>query len=281
MLIWDGEPVSPFDKTSTVYKCSNGMYRCKNTGKYFTVKTGTIFENTKLPLMKWFMAIYILTSHKKGIASTQLARDIGITQKSAWFLSQKIRMIFACENDNVLDGEIECDETFVGGRNNNRHKDKKVKGSQGRSFKDKVPVQGILQRNGKLNAYVVPNTQGRSLLPNILKTVSRNSILYTDEWLGYKDVGSYFQGHFIVDHGKKQYADGNATSNHIEGAWKFFKSSVVAIHNNCIKQHHLQKYVNEFVFRYNTNKMSEFARFVHAIKNSVLRITKNEILYGY
>lgn len=80
MLIWDGEPVSPFDKISAVYKCSNGMYRCKNTGKYFTVKTDTIFENTKLPLMKWFMAIYILTSHKKGIASTQLARDIGITQ---------------------------------------------------------------------------------------------------------------------------------------------------------------------------------------------------------
>ena len=281
MVIWEGVPVSPFDKTSKVYVCSNGMYRCKNTGKYFTIKTGTIFENTKLSLMQWFMAIYLVTSHKKGIASTQLAKDINVTQKTAWVLLHKIRMILACENDNELSGEIECDETFIGGKNSNRHLDKKVKNSQGRSFKDKTPVQGILQRNGKLNAYVVPNTQSSSLLPNIRRCVAPDSIIYSDEWWGYRNLDEFFREHHFVDHKRKQYADGNITTNRMEGAWRIFKTAIVVTHHNCVRKRHLQKYVNEFVFRYNTRSMEEFDRFVHAILNSTLRITKNEVLYGY
>ncbi len=142
-LRW-GVVVSPFDSTSKVYKCKGNKYRCKNTGKYFNVKTNTLFDNTKVGLQKWFLAIWIVTSHKKGISSLQLSRDIDITQKSAWFMLQRIRQCFCCENDNELHNEVETDETFAGGKNKNCHKDKKIKNSHGRSFKDKTPVLGMV-----------------------------------------------------------------------------------------------------------------------------------------
>ena len=132
---------------------------CKNTQKIFNVKVGTIFHSTKLPLRKWFMAIWLVLSHKKGISSLQLSRDLKITQKTAWYILQKIRTCLICKNKGKLDGEVECDETFVGGKNKNRHKNKKVKNSQGRSFKDKTPIFGMLQRKGdvihRLHSFLV------------------------------------------------------------------------------------------------------------------------------
>lgn len=164
---WGGNPVSPFDPSSKVYKCRNGKYKCKNTGRYFDVKTGTKFANTKLPLRYWFYAMFLFLSHKRGVSSCQLARDLDITQKSAWKMLQKIRETMGVENEHKLKGEVEIDETFVGGKNKNRHKDKKVEKCQGRSFKDKVPVFGMLERNGHLVAKVVPDTKVRTLLPLI------------------------------------------------------------------------------------------------------------------
>lgn len=126
-LRWDGYVVSPFDSTSKVYKCKDNKYRCKNTGKYFNVKTNTLFDNTKIELRKWFLAIYIVTSHKKGISSMQLAKDIDVTQKTAWFILQRIRNCFEISDNDQLDNDVEIDETFVGGKNKNRHTSKKLK----------------------------------------------------------------------------------------------------------------------------------------------------------
>lgn len=152
---WPNGVVSPYDETSKVYCRSDGKYRCKNTGKNFNVRIGTIFEGTKLPLRKWFLAIYLLCNHKKAISSLQLSKDITVTQKTAWFLLQKIRRTFHFVQREKLDGEVELDETFVGGKNKNRHWNKKVKHCQGRSFKDKVPVMGMLQRGGNVICRVV------------------------------------------------------------------------------------------------------------------------------
>lgn len=130
-----------------------------------------MFDGTKIPLQKWFLAIWLVTSHKKGISSLQLGRDLNISQKAAWFLLQRIRVCLSIENDSELDGIVEVDETFVGGKNKNRHKNKKVANSQGRSFKDKVPVLGMLQRSGELTCRVVDNTQRHTIQPIVKQFV--------------------------------------------------------------------------------------------------------------
>jgi transposase-like protein len=112
-LRWNGHVVSPFDVTSQVYVCKDNKYRCRKTGKYFNVRTGTLFDNTKVPLRKWFFAIWLVTSHKKGISSIQLSKDIDVTQKTAWFMLQRIRNCFGFDNDGQLDNQVEVDETFV------------------------------------------------------------------------------------------------------------------------------------------------------------------------
>ena len=178
-LRWPNGVVSPYDPTSKVYNYGNGKYRCKNTGLNFNVKTGTLFQDSKVPLRKWFVAIWLDASHKKGISSCQLARDIAVTQKTAWFMLQRIRECFYCENNHQLDGEVELDESFVGGKNKNRHANKRVKNSQGCSFKDKTPVLGMLERGGKVVCRVVKSTSKKQLTAPILKTIKRTATLFT------------------------------------------------------------------------------------------------------
>lgn len=275
-LFWPDEVISPFDETSKVYHLGDHKYMCKNTQKLFNVKIGTIFEGTKLSLRKWFAAIWLLASNKKGISSIQLSRDLGITQKTAWYILQKIRTCFICKNDGQLDGEIECDETFVGGKNKNRHWDKKVKNSQGRSFIDKTPVLGMLQRGGDVICRVVENTSRHQITPNILKFVKRTATLYTDEWQGYSEVSKIYS-HYSVDHGKKQYVDGNVYTNTLEGFWSIFKRGIIGIYHK-VSRKHLQLYVNEFVFRYNTRKISESSRFNLLLCNIKYKLTYQKII---
>lgn len=196
-LRWpDGDVVSPFDSNSKVYKCAGNKYRCKETGKYFNVKTGALFDNTKIALQKWFLAIWLVTSHKKGISSVQLSKDIGVTQKSAWFMLQRIRNCFGFDNDNELTNEIEVDETYIGGKNKNKHANKKTGGTQGRSTKDKAPVFGMVERGGKLNAKHVSDVGIKTLTAEIVKH-AKDATIYSDEWLGYNALKRIYHHHFI------------------------------------------------------------------------------------
>lgn len=259
-IIWKGDVVSPFDRTSVVYKCPNNRYKCKNTNKYFNVRTGTIFEGTKIPLRQWFLAIYIFTSHKKGISSHQLAKDLDVTQKTAWFMLQRIR--YAMEHSSFLkkmEGEVQVDETFVGGKNKNRHHDKKVKNNQGRSFKDKTPIMGLIS-DGRVRCTVVTDTKAGSIQPIVLNQVEHGSTVYSDEWGGYTGLNRYYN-HEIVDHGRGQYvSDTGATTNAVEGFWSHLKRGIIGIYHQ-VSRKHLQGYANEFVFRYNFRQEPTDAKF--------------------
>lgn len=175
----------------------------------------------------------------------------------------RIRAAMAKENTQTLSGEVEIDETFVGGKNINRHKDKKIKKCQGRSYKDKVKVFGILERNGKIIAQVVPNTQARTLVPIVKKNVEAGSTVYTDGW-SYKGLEKKYEQR-SVDHSKKFYGityvtdDGEIieiTTNRIENAWSIFKRAIKGTYIHVSKKH-MQRYVDEFVYRFNTRKISK------------------------
>lgn len=271
-LRWNGNVVSPFDPTSKVYDCKGNRYKCKNTGKYFNVKTNTIFDNTNLPLQKWFLGIWLATSHKKGISSVQLSKDIDITQKSAWFMLQRIRQCFGLDDDK-LDGEVEADETFVGGKNKNRHADKKVKDSS-----DKSPVLGMVQRGGKITAKKVYDTSFESLATEIVRNIKQGAKLYTDEYSSYKRLRRIYD-HKFVKHSRNQYVKGRVHTNTIESFWAILKRGIFGIYHFTSKKH-LQLYVDEFCFRYNTRDIGESARFNLLLQNTENRITYKELING-
>lgn len=261
---WNGNVVSPYDPTSKVYKCKGNNYKCRNTGLYFNVKTGTLFHRSPITLVKWFMAIWIITTHRKGISSVQLSKEIGVTQKTAWRMGMLIRKCFGVDNCNTeLEGIVEIDETFIGGKNKNRHKDKKVQKCQRRSFKDKVPIFGMLQRGGKVVAKVVGNTKAKTLRKEILKTVKFGSTIYSDEW-NYGKLSSHYN-HACVYHCFGVYGIGDVTTNSIESFWATIKRGIIGVYHK-VSRKHLQHYVDEFVWRYNTRKLPLQQVFSQAIE---------------
>ncbi|MEO6283584.1 MAG: IS1595 family transposase [Dyadobacter sp.] len=276
-LRWNGNVVSPFDETSKVYFCANNRYKCKNTGKYFNVKVGTIFEDTKVPLIKWFMALYIFSSHKKGISSHQLARDIDVTQKTAWFLLHRLRYAFDHPDfKKALANTVEIDETYIGGDEKNKHKSKKTKGTQGRSTKTKKPVLGMLERGEYVIANVVPNTKMATLQPVIKANVKCNTKVMTDEWKAYNSLHKTYE-HKRVNHGAKQFVNGMAHTNGVENFWSHLKRGIDGIYH-WVSVGHLQSYVDEFSYRYNTRNYTTSQRFNVVLENMTGRLTYKELI---
>jgi transposase-like protein len=274
---WDGVLECPFSgcENDKAYVFKDGIrYKCTKCLRIYTAKTGSFMEGSKLPLIKWIFAMFFVT-HKKGISSIQLGKDVGVTQKTAWFMLQRIREGLSNGPEEQLEGVIASDETFVGGKNKNRHHDKKVANSQGRSFIDKTPVLGLIQTEVKryverehkiipgrmvkekiidkqavLKCWVVTDTKAASIQPLVREAVKHGSIIVSDEWPAYNGLSDNYQ-HEVVDHGRKQYVNENGfSSNAMECGWKHFKLTIQATHH-WVSKKHLNRYTQEFVFRQN------------------------------
>lgn len=277
---WGGNVACPHCGSLKVYRTNRG-FKCgeKECYKKFSLTVGTIFENSKIPLRTWFAAMYLCTTSKKGISSVQLSEQLGITQKTAWFVLSRIRTMLFDENQEKLTGTVEVDETYVGGKNKNRHENKKVKHSTGRSTADKTPVVGVLQRDGKVLTFVVKNTDAETLHGIMVDNVSKDAMLITDAYTSYKGLENNFANYVVVKHTANNFkTDRHFHTNNIENFWSIFKRGIVGIYHN-VSPKHLHRYCNEFSYRYNNRKIDSIERFEEAVKQvSNVRITYNGLI---
>lgn len=235
-------------------------HKCAQCRKRFSIKVGTIFEGTKLPLRTWMLAVWYISSHKKGIASTQLAKDLDVTQKTAWFMMHRLRHAARTRSFNRrLKGDIEADETFVGGKDGNRVTRK-------RGEKAKSVVIGLLERGGELRAYKVERAW--DVIREVPKHIEAGSRLLTDEYGPYRKAAKKAGlVHETVTHSRDEYVRGDVHSNGIEGYWSQLKRQIFGIHH-WVSRKHLDRYVGESVWRYNRRDVTEGFRF-----NELLAIT--------
>ena len=241
-----------------VWKCYGKHERPK-----FSLKTGTIFEDSPLGLDKWLPALWLVVNCKNGVSSCETARDLGVTQKTAWFMNHRLRFALTGGGFGLLSGEVEADETFIGGKARNMHAESRKRRITGTGGKDKTAVMGILERGGKVRTTVVPSRKKKTLQAEVRKHVQAGSALYTDAPLSYEGLeGEY--AHQVVDHAVR-YVDGRVHTNGLENFWSLLKRGLSGTYVS-VEPFHLFRYLDEQTFRYNNREdMHDGDRFILAL----------------
>lgn len=263
---WPNGPVCPHcgsdkehyalkSKEGTVTHARHGVWKCKECRKQFSVTVGTVFEKSHIPLNKWLLASFLMCSSKKGMSAHQLHRMLGITYKTAWFMSHRIRYALDQNGDTKFTGTVEADETYVGG---------KAKGKRGRGAEKKTPVFSLVERNGSVRSTPVDRVTGKNLKAIILQNVETTATVMTDDFAAYNGLGKEFSFHHVINHGKKEYVRGNVHTNTIEGYFSILKRGIIGVYHHVGKQH-LHRYLSEFDFRYNGRKIDDAERSVLAL----------------
>jgi transposase-like protein len=252
-------------------------FRCSECDVKFNVLTNTIFENTKVPLNKWFAAIWMAGSFKRGVSSVQLSKEIGVTQKTAWFMLQRLRIMFENLAPESLEGTMCVDETYIGGKQKNKHYNKRTKGQQGRGGSEKINVFGIMEVDGKVKSKVVPDVKRETLVPIIEQYAPFGSTIMSDEWFAYRGLAKNYH-HDVCDHGRYQYvSDTGATTNPIENYWSHVKRAVIGTYYHISKKH-INRYLAEFDYKFNTRKETDASRFILTLQNSHGRLKYRELI---
>lgn len=288
---WNGTPACPSCGSLKVHRFPNGkQFNCRDCRKNFSVTVGTIYENSKVPLHKWYLATYILTNHSKGISSLQLAGWLGVTQKTAWFLNHRIREMLKENQPELLSGSVESDEAYVGGSVTNWSNKKRKEYLEGgktwyenktmvigvverekysiverphKVIKDRIVKEKITTKESKVITKVIDSISIDEIKAFIKANVKEGSNLYTDDLAAYKHLADIYH-YESVNHSSGEYKNGDACTNTIEGFWSLLKRQIVGIHHS-VSSEHLQRYSNEATYRYNRRKLTQDEKFEDAL----------------
>ncbi len=263
---WNGKPACVHcGSTKKFYRIQKGkLLKCADCRKPFSVRVGTIFEDSPLPLQKWFFAMYVFSAHKKGISSVQLGKDIGVRQATAWFMLHRLRYgMNPKTNTKKLKNIVEADETYIGGRGH--------KGKRGRGSENKTAVFGMAERGGNVISKPVERVNAKTLKGLIRDNVSPKATMMTDEWTAYNGLDKEFK-HNVVNHGRKEYVKGEIHTNTIESFWALLKRGIHGIYHHVSKEH-LRRYCDEFQFRFNSRQTEDSKRFTAMLSKCEGRLT--------
>lgn len=263
-LRWPDGPVCPrCESTEYSYLKTRRLWKCKSCKKQYSVKVGTIFEDSPLGLDKWLPAVWLIANAKNGISSHEVGRALGVTQKSAWFMLHRIRLAMQSRTFNMLDGEVEVDETYIGGKARHMHRadrERRLGTTKGGLHPaiGKTAVIGMVERGGKVRAKVVEDTKMRTLESYVRDSIEPGATVYTDDLPSYRRLGREFN-HLTVNHAV-QYVDGRVHTNVIENFWSLVKRGLHGTYIS-VRPFHLFRYLDERAFTFNERNLTDLGRF--------------------
>lgn len=281
---WPDGPRCPRCNSTKVSWLANvRRWQCKTCRKQSSVKVGTIFEESPIPLSTWLPAMWLLASNKNGISSYELMRGFGVTQKTAWFMLQRLRLAMQDDGQGMFSGKVEVDETFIGGKARFMHPHKRAEKITGTGGMGKAAVMGLLERHGpdghsRVKAKVVKNVKRKTLAPEVRQQVTPGSEIFSDALKSYNDLDTDF-AHQVIDHAEK-YVEGQVHTNGLENFWSLLKRCIKGTYVS-VEPFHLFRYIDEESFRFNTRKLEDGERFERIMgKVSGKRLTYRELIGG-